>query len=113
VSEVAPYAGTISVLLDGRAASVGQARVLTFPERFARRDWGEDWPIGLWGNPVGSYCREYLAPVFAKASSGRQFASSGAGFDQSWARIYCRNVQSYCRILLFTLRCFRIAFTVS
>ena len=56
----------VTAYVDERPASVAQATVITFPERFAQRGW-DDWHGAVWGNPTGSYVREYLVPGYAKA----------------------------------------------
>jgi len=55
----------VTALVDGRAVAVGESEVFTFPEKFARRAWG-DWESGVWGTPAGAYEREYLVPVWSK-----------------------------------------------
>jgi len=55
----------VTALVDGQPNAVAQQEVITFPERFAKREWG-DWESCIWGSAGGAYRREYLLPVYAK-----------------------------------------------
>lgn len=59
----------VEVRLDDRLAAVAASEVITFPPRFVARDWGQDWPLAVWGVGSGSYGaggRRYLANAFSR-----------------------------------------------
>lgn len=80
----------VTTIAGDRAASVAEAQVITFPERFVQRSW-DDWAGVVWGSPAGSYAREYLVPAYARAfkNYGASVVFGNAGWqtrrEYEWA----------------------------
>ena len=56
----------VTAEVGGRPAAVAEAEVITFPDRFARRSWGDGFTHTAYMSPSGSYGREYLVPTYAR-----------------------------------------------
>ncbi|MBM4050867.1 MAG: hypothetical protein FJ279_37705, partial [Planctomycetes bacterium] len=55
----------VTALDDGWPSAVGEADVITFPEKFARRAWA-DWESTICGSHAGNPVRDYLVPIRSK-----------------------------------------------